>query len=114
MPAMSVVFFQSSSGAEPVRDWLREMAADHRRAIGEDLKVVQYRWPLGMPLVRKMKPHLWELRSTTPSGIACVFFTVWEDRVVCLHGFIKKSARTPKNELATAERRLAKFREHVS
>jgi phage-related protein len=109
MPVLSVVFYRTAAGNEPARDWLRDLPADQRRAIGEDLKVVQYRWPLGMPLVRKMDKALWELRSTIPDGIARLFFTVWEEHVVVLHGFVKKSGKTPDNELETAKRRLADF-----
>ncbi len=109
-PAFTVAFFRSAAGNEPVRDWLRSLPAEARQAIGEDLMVVQFRWPLGMPLVRKMGPELWELRSTISAGIARVFFTVWQDRIVTLHGFVKKSQATPANELATAQRRLDTFR----
>lgn len=106
---MIVSFFCSPTGNEPAREWLRSLSADQRQSIGEDLKVVQWRWPLGMPLVRKMKKDLWELRSTIPDGIARVFFTVWEEQIVVLHGFVKKSGKTPDNELETAERRLTHF-----
>jgi phage-related protein len=60
-----------------------------------------------------MGPGLWELRSTIPDGIARVFFTVWKDHVVPLHGFVKKSAKTPDNELKTAHRRLAEFQKNA-
>lgn len=62
-----------------------------------------------MPLVRKMGKDLWELRSTIPDGIARVFFTVWQEQLVVLHGFVKKSGKTPDNERETAERRLTHF-----
>lgn len=110
MAAFSVMFYRTDAGNEPVREWLREMPAEERRIIGEDLTVVQYRWPLGMPLVRKMGPDLWELRSSLPDGIARVFFTIWKDHIVALHGFVKKSQKTPDKELDTATRRLAIFR----
>jgi phage-related protein len=113
MPVLAVLFYRTDAGNEPVRDWLREMAAEERRAIGEDIKVVQYRWPLGMPLVRKMGPGLWELRSTLPSGIARVFFTIYGEHIVALHGFVKKSQKTPDNELDTANRRLANFQRNT-
>lgn len=60
-----------------------------------------------MPLVRTMNTHLWELRSTIPDGIARLFFTVWVGQSVVLHGFVKKSGRTPDHELETAQRRLS-------
>ena len=110
----AVLFFAERSGNQPARDWLRGLPASQKRAIGEDLKVLQYRWPLGMPLVRKLDSSLWELRTKMADGIARVFFTVWERFVVVLHGFIKKSQRTPKNELETARRRLRDFKESVT
>lgn len=112
-PAFTVIFDRSQTGNEPVREWLRSLSASPRHAIGEDLMVVQYRWPLGMPLVRKMGPDLWELRSSMPDGIARVFFTVWQYNIIVLHGFVKKSQATPANELATAKRHLDTFRRNT-
>jgi phage-related protein len=56
-----------------------------------------------------MGKGLWELRSTIPDGIARLFFTMWEENIVVLHGFIKNSGKTPDNELETAQRRLTQF-----
>ena len=105
-----VLFFQLDSGREPVREWLKDLSRDHRKTIGEDIKTLQFGWPIGMPLARKMGNDLWELRSTLPSGIARTFFTVYQDKIVLLHSFVKKSQKTPANELATAKRRLTKLR----
>jgi len=105
-----VVFFRLDSGREPVREWLRNMSRDNRKTLGEDIKTLQFGWPVGMPLARKMDVDLWELRSTISSGIARTFFTVYQKKIVLLHGFVKKSQKTPSNELATAKRRLNKLR----
>jgi phage-related protein len=105
-----VRFFRLDSGREPVREWLKGMSKEHRKAIGEDIKTVQFAWPIGMPLVRKMDDDLWEVRSHISSGIARTFFTVHEELVVLLHGFVKKSQATPAKELTAAKRRLAKLR----
>jgi len=105
-----VVFFRLDSGREPVREWLRDMSRDNRKTLGEDIKTLQFGWPVGMPLARKMDADLWELRSTISSGIARTFFTVYQKKIVLLHGFVKKSQKTPSNELATAKRRLNKLR----
>jgi hypothetical protein len=67
---LKVAFFRTSSGAEPVRDWLKSLMLPSRKAIGEDMKTVQFGWPLGMPLVRKLDANLWEVRSRIPDGIA--------------------------------------------
>ena len=49
-----LLFYRTSMGAEPVREWLRELAIEDRNAIGQDLMRVQYRWPVGMPLCRPL------------------------------------------------------------
>ena len=58
-PILTVVFFRTELGREPVREWLRDLDTEERKMIGEDVKLVQFRWPLGMPLVRKIEPDLW-------------------------------------------------------
>ncbi|MBF8273321.1 MAG: hypothetical protein HW380_2426 [Magnetococcales bacterium] len=109
-PILEVFFFRTGSGAEPVRDWLRAMGIDDRKAVGEDIKLVQFRWPLGMPWVRKMEPVLWEVRSHLPNGrIARVFFTVDGNDMVLLHGFEKKSRHTPREDLELARKRKNQY-----
>lgn len=108
-PILSVVFFRTEAGTEPVREWLRELTVEDRKTIGIDIKTVQYGWPLGMPLVRKMEPGLWEVRCDIADGIARVLFTAKAGQMVLLHGFVKKSQKTPDNELKTARNRLKKL-----
>lgn len=105
-PRLSVVFFKTETGREPVREWLKLLTREHRRIIGEDIKTVQFGWPLGMPLVRKLERDLWEVRVRLPDGIARVMFTAGEGRMILLHGFIKKSRKTPADDLALAKARL--------
>ena len=79
--------------------------------IGEDIKTVQFGWPLGMPLVEKIKPFLWEVRSKVPNGIARTLFTVDGGSMILLHGFVKKTSKIPKNELDIALSRLREYQE---
>lgn len=108
-PILSVVFFRTEAGTEPVREWLRKLTVEDRKTIGIDIKTVQHGWPLGMPLVRKMEPGLWEVRCNIADGIARVLFTAKAGQMVLLHGFVKKSQKTPDNELKTARNRLKKL-----
>lgn len=83
-PTLEVRFFKTDTGTEPVRDWLRELSATDRKAVGEDIKTVQFGWPLGMPLVRKMDKYLWEVRVHL-DGAYCsgaVYGIKWQDRFV--------------------------------
>ncbi|ACD89741.1 protein of unknown function DUF891 [Chlorobium limicola DSM 245] len=105
-PSLDIRFFKTDSGSEPVREWLRELPAIDRKTIGEDIKTVQYGWPLGMPLVRKIDKDLWEIRIHLQNRIARVLFTVSHGMIVLLHGFIKKSQATPKSDLQLAKNRM--------
>jgi phage-related protein len=105
-PKLDVRFFRSDSGNEPVRDWLKELPPEDRKIIGEDIKTVQFGWPLGMPLVRKLDNDLWEICIHLRDRIARVLFTVSDNVIVLLHGFIKKSQSPPKDDLQLALKRL--------
>jgi phage-related protein len=105
-PILTVVFFLIESGREPVREWLKSLDKEDRKIIGEDIKLVQFRWPLGMPLVRKMEADLWEVRSHLSGGrIARILFTVRDSEMALLHGFVKKSRKTPAKDLQLARQR---------
>jgi phage-related protein len=83
---------------------------ESKKIIGEDVKTVQFGWPLGMPVVRKLEIDLWEVRSTLPKQIARIIFTVDDGLMVLLHGFIKKSQKTPPADIKLARERLAQLR----
>ena len=92
---LPVVFFATSAGTEPVREWLKELDKDDRREIGSDILAVQQGWPLGLPLCRSLGHGLWEVRSSLPSRrIARVIFAFDDGTIVLLNGFIKKSRKT--------------------
>ena len=105
-PVLNVRFFTTESGSEPVREWLKALPASERRLIGEEIKTVQFGWPLGMPLVRKLAKDLWKVRIHLSGRIARVLFTVFDHDMILLHGFIKKSQTTPQEALYAAKRRL--------
>jgi phage-related protein len=105
-----VVFYRTPAGAEVVRDWLHRLDDRDRNAIGQDLMRVQYRWPVGMPLCRAMGGGLWEVRSDLPGNrIARVLFSVQQGKILVLHAFIKKTRKTPDDDLALARRRSREF-----
>lgn len=104
---LPVVFYASSAGTEPVREWLKELDRDDRREIGSDILAVQQGWPLGLPLCRSLGKGLWEVRSSLPGGrIARVIFAFDGGSIVLLNGFIKKSRKTPPAEIDLALKRL--------
>lgn len=99
-------FYRSNSGREPVREWLKKLDPEDRKIVGEDIKDVEFAWPIGMPLVRVLGNGLWEVRSSLTGGkIARVIFTEEQGFMVLLHGFIKKTQKTPKQDLELALKR---------
>ena len=107
-PEVPVRFYCSGSGKEPVREWLRGLDSADRHTIGLDLMRVQFGWPIGMPLVRSLKDGLWEVRSSLPSQrIARVVLCFHDETLIVLHGFIKKTQKTPADDLALAKRRMS-------
>jgi len=104
-----VRFYRSDGGREPVREWLRKLPRADRKIIGRDVLTLQLGWPLGMPLARKLENGLWEVRSRLNSGMARIIFTVKGDNILLLHGFVKKSRKTPKRDLRLARQRMEKL-----
>jgi phage-related protein len=106
-----LIFFRTSTGAEPVREWLRELDAEDRNVIGQDLMRIQYRWPIGMPLCRPLGNGLWEVRSALSGHrIARVVFFIDNNRIGVLHGFVKKTRKTPDGAIALADKRMKEMK----
>ena len=104
------IFFRTEAGSEPVRSWLKAMLPDDRRSIGEDIKTVEFGWPIGMPACRPLGNGLHEVRTGLPGNrIARVFFYVdAKQRMVLLHGMIKKTQATPAADLELARQNKRK------
>jgi phage-related protein len=109
-PVLDLRFYRTPSGNEPVREWLRSLSREDRRIVGEDLKTIQLGWPLGMPLVRKLETGLWEARVSLDGRVARLIFTLDEDCMILLHGFIKKQRATPLPDLDLARARRYRLR----
>ncbi len=99
-------FYQTETGNEPVRVWLKQLEPLDKKAVGIDIKTVEYGWPIGMPTCRPMKLGLYEIRSNLPSGkVARVLFCIHEAQMILLHEFIKKTQKTPTQDLDLALKR---------
>ncbi len=105
------IFFRTEAGREPVRDWLKTLPyPGDRKRIGEDIKTVEFGWPIGMPVCRPLGQGIYEVRTDlTHNRIARVLFYIdRKGRMVLLHGFIKKTQKTPEEDLALARRNKEK------
>ncbi|MBF0217123.1 MAG: type II toxin-antitoxin system RelE/ParE family toxin [Candidatus Omnitrophica bacterium] len=107
---LNVFFYRTDTGNEPVRDWLKGLSKSEMKRIGVDIKTVQYGWPIGMPVVRNLTRGLWEVRSNLGNKISRVLFTLYGNNIILLHGFIKKTASTPKDDLDLAFKRMKQIK----
>ncbi|MDD5301230.1 MAG: type II toxin-antitoxin system RelE/ParE family toxin [Gallionella sp.] len=99
-------FYKNNSGNEPVREWLKAQDEPDRHTIGQDLMRAQWRWPVGMPLCRPMGQGLWEVRTDLPNNrIARVLICLHKGNLVALHAFVKKTQKTPDDDLTLARKR---------
>ena len=99
-------FYESAAGRKPVREWLFDIDEDDRRTVGYDIQTVEFGWPVGMPTCRPLGDGLWEVRSNlSNSRIGRVLFCIVNGGVVLLHGFIKKTQKTPQQDIDLANKR---------
>ena len=107
MKRLPAFFYALPSGREPVREWLRDLSQDDRKIVGEDIKDVEFAWPIGMPLCRSLGRGLWEVRSSLTHGrIARVLFCEHRGMMILLHAFIKKTQKTPPADVGLALKRM--------
>lgn len=87
-----------------MRDWLRGLSSNDRKRIGSDIKTVEFGWPIGMPVCRPLGRAIYEVRTTlSQNRIARVLFYIDKnERMVLLHGFMKKTRKTPDEDLELA------------
>ena len=110
------MFFRTEAGGEPLREWLKSLPPEDRKLIGEDIKTVEFGWPVGMPVCRSLGGGICEIRThLTQDRIARVLFYIdAKGRMVLLHGFIKKTQKTPMNDLELARRNKSKHERGLS
>lgn len=105
LPRLRALFYSTTNGREPVRDWLKGLHPDERKQIGTDIAYVQFKWSIGKPRIEHLRGRIWEIRTTLPNRISRVLFAVTGDELILLHGFIKQTQKTPSTDIALAEAR---------
>ena len=99
-------FYVTAAGSNPVRDWILKLPAADRQTLGKDVQKVEFGWPLGRPHCAALGDGLWEVRSAlTSNRIARVIFCMGDGHMILLHGFIKKTQKTPPQDISLALKR---------
>ena len=101
-------FYVNALGHRPVRDWILGLALADRHKIGTDIQKVEFGWPIGRPHCAPLGKGLWEVRSAFDESrqIARVIFCMGDGHMILLHGFIKKTQKTPQSDMDLAEKRM--------
>ena len=105
LPDWQIEFFSTPDGSCPVLDFLSSLTKEERAKIRNHLRLLkEFGIQLGMPQARPLKGHkpLWELR---PMPNRLIYVAVSGRRFVIVHGFKKKSQKTPLKEIKIAEKR---------
>lgn len=102
--------YQEASGKIPVLEWLKDFNKEERKIIDRDIKYTQYTWPWKMPLIKPLGGGLMEIRSKLKNRQIRIFFILHDGTIFLLHGFVKKTQQTPKNELDIAIKRAKQIK----
>jgi phage-related protein len=106
-------FYATESGSMPVRDWLLSLEKKDRIEIGSDIANIEYNWPIGPPQCNPLENGIFEVRSHISDGkIARILFSISRNEMFLLHGFIKKTQKTPRHELDLAQKRKKEIEEN--
>ena len=104
-PAWRIVFYKDARGHDPIEEYLNRLPAPERVAAVEAIRLLQeFGTFLGMPHAKHIRGKVWELR---PESNRFRYFAYVGRRFIILHAYRKQSRKTPRRELAVAERRLA-------
>lgn len=101
--------FTSDTGQKPVDDWIRNLDPEARAAVVNVVDLLEeHGTGLRLPHARPLEGGLWELRARSQGGIQRVIYFHWFGHTFgLLHGFTKKTQRTPRGEIDTARKRQA-------
>src|ERR1700761_5922563 len=100
-------FYVTSNGRRPVRERILELPEADRHTVGKDIQKVEFGWPIGRPHCASLGAGLWEVRSALESNrIARVIFCMGDGHMILLHGFIKKTQKTPQADIDLALKRM--------
>lgn len=108
----NIIFYEKTNGTVPVQEFLDSLPEKHHAKALRDIDVLEkYGTKLTEPHVKHVEGKLWELRIKSASDISRVFYFIpLGTDIVLLHGFVKKTQKTPDREIQTANTYLEDYR----
>ena len=111
-----IELFATASGEEVVADFLDSLPRKHKaKAFWEIELLATHGTGLTLPYVKHIDGELWELRVKFGSDISRIFYFIpIKNKIVLLHGFVKKTDKTPPGEVEIAKKRILDYKERCS
>jgi phage-related protein len=111
MTPREIYFYESDFGNRPVEDFLTNLASAPRAKVVRTLELVREQQTVPSKFWKKLSgTNLWELRVEYAGNIYRLLATTAKgNRVILLHGFQKKSQKTPRHDMEIAEQRQKRY-----
>jgi phage-related protein len=106
-----IVFYVDEKGYSPIQEFLQSLDIKTQARFAWSIEQLRIRNVRAKePLVRHLDEKLWELREESSTNIyRLLYFFFSGRRIVFVHGFQKKTQKTPRHEIEIALKRLDSF-----
>lgn len=107
-----IEFYEPENGKNTIVDFLESLPKKHRaKAFWEIELLSEHGTALKEPYSKHISDDLWELRIKFSSDISRIFYFIpIKEKIVLLHGFVKKTEKTPKNEIDLAKEKMKEYK----
>lgn len=103
-----IIFYEREDGSVPLQDFWDKLPVKHHAKVLRDIDILEkYGTALTEPHVKHIQAKLWELRIKSASNASRIFYFLPVGKtIVLLHGFVKKTEKTPNREIEIAKNYL--------
>ncbi|MBR4139913.1 MAG: type II toxin-antitoxin system RelE/ParE family toxin [Lachnospiraceae bacterium] len=111
MKKYEVIFYEKQNGECPVEDFLNSLDKKMRAKLSGLLTILQEHGNLlREPYSKPLGDGIFELRGQVGNDISRIlYFFYFEGKIIVTNGFIKKTQKTPKNEIEKAKQYRKEF-----
>ena len=111
MSEWKVEFFKFPNDNSPVLDWFQSQEPKVKAKLARIFDLLEGEGiSVGKPYVAPLEDKLYEIRIEQDTNIYRILYFAYTDkRFILLHGFQKKTQKTPKKELDLSKERMKAF-----
>ena len=110
-----IIFYEKKNGKKPAEEFLFNSDVKMRAKLTGLLKILQeYGNMLREPYSKSLGNGIFEIRCKADNNISRVLYFFYANKKIILtNGFIKKSQKTPQNEIIVARKYRADYIERI-